>query len=426
MKINLIKMIFFCAFVILIASNTYAQSSDQEVAGMRADLMAVADAIELTGQDKAAADLRAALEAMTDEELYLSYGDTDIAALTEAFTNTATAIDAVLARGYSQTDESISIRVGRSAGLPNAAGDYPGLICPDSPGGRSDANTFILAVDAIAIANIALDVAKGIWFISDRACGTVAVAIGVIGNPQNAVCLIADVIIIAADAAVGITQGIADHIASCDASVDSAEIKGVYERADHIHTDLTTHDANIDGDLAAHDANIDGDMAAHDTNIDGDLAAHDANIDGDLAAHDANIDGDLIAHDANLVAHDANLVAHDANIDGDLVLHDANIDGDLVVHNANLIAHDANIDADLILHDSDIKALLANLQGAVNENQRLIKITMSRQQEILRLLMTPSGSRNINEDVLTCTGDDCPIYPALQLCQNGSLSWNCN
>ena len=77
---------------------------------------------------------------------------------------------------------------------------------------------------------------------------------------------------------------------------------------------------------------------------------------------------------------------------------------------------------------SGSKELLENLQGAVDENQRLIKITMSRQQEIMRLVMTPSGRRVVNEDVLTCTGedDDCPIYPVLQLCDNGSLAWNCD
>jgi hypothetical protein len=80
----------------------------------------------------------------------------------------------------------------------------------------------------------------------------------------------------------------------------------------------------------------------------------------------------------------------------------------------------------LVTHDADIKILLANLQGAVDENQRLIQITMSRQLEIIRLLITPSGKRVINADVLTCTGGDCPEYPALQLCPNGSLSWNCD
>ena len=144
----------------------------------------------------------------------------------------------------------------------------------------------------------------------------------------------------------------------------------------------------------------------------------DATIDGAEIEGSYERASDIYDQNVDL---DADLVAHDANIDADLIAHDANIDADL-------IAHDANIDADLIQHDTDIKELLENLQGAVDENQRLIKITMSRQQEIMRLVMTPSGRRVVNEDVLTCTGedDDCPIYPVLQLCDNGSLAWNCD
>jgi hypothetical protein len=132
---------------------------------------------------------------------------------------------------------------------------------------------------------------------------------------------------------------------------------------------------------------------------------------------DALIDGaEIEAAYENTVT----IIGQGNDLNDDLATHDDNIDGDLIIH-------DANIDADLVQHDTDIKALLDNLQGAVDENQRLIKITMSRQQEIIRLLITPSGRRVINSDVLTCTGedDDCPIYPALELCENGSLSWNC-
>jgi len=130
---------------------------------------------------------------------------------------------------------------------------------------------------------------------------------------------------------------------------------------------------------------------------------------------DALIDGAEIegAYENTLI-----IIGQENDLNTDLAAHDLNIDTDLA-------AHDLNIDTDLITHDTDIKALLANLQGAVDENQRLIKITMSRQLEIIRLLITPSGRRVINADVLTCTGDDCPEYPALQLCPNGSLSWNC-
>ena len=177
-----------------------------------------------------------------------------------------------------------------------------------------------------------------------------------------------------ANAAARADQIVLQQAAYQDGLIDGAEIEATYEnsktiigQANDLSTELAAHDTNIDSDLVTHDANIDGDLAAHDAN----LAAHDANIDGDLAAHDANIDGDLMQHDA------------------------------------------------------DIKELLEDLQGAVDENQRLIKITMSRQLEIMRLLITPNGRRDINPEVLNCTGDDCPEYPAFQLCADGSLNWNC-
>ena len=49
---------------------------------------------------------------------------------------------------------------------------------------------------------------------------------------------------------------------------------------------------------------------------------------------------------------------------------------------------------------------------------------MSRQLEVLRLLITPQGQREINMDVLNCTGDDCPAVIDL-LCRNGGLAWPC-
>ena len=249
-----------------------------------------------------------------------------------------------------------------SPGLPPAEG-YPGGICPFSPN-RSNADDLLIAVDAIAAGNLALEVAQGIWSVADRGCGTVAVAIGAVGNPQNALCIITDTALFVANAVVTAAEAVVAHIAFCDGAVDSAEIEGAYERAGHIHDDVAAHDANIDADLAAHDAHINADLEAHDANIDADLAAHDAHINADLEAHDA-----------------------------------------------------------------DIKALLDTLQGAVDENQRLIKISMSRQLEVMRLLITPNGRRVVDAEVLTCTGegDDCPVYPAtFQLCENGSLTWNCD
>lgn len=203
------------------------------VRGPREDWQAVVDALARTGRVAAAADLEAAVSAMTDEELYLGYGHMDLVGLARAFDDTAAAFDAVRAMNSWAFPSRLE-----SDGLPPAMG-YPTAPspCPFSPD-RSNADNLLIAVDAIAAANIALEVAEGIWSVSDRACGTVAVAIGAVGNPQNAVCIAADIILFTAKALVNAAQATVDHIAFCDGAVDSAEIEGAYERAGHIHEDL--------------------------------------------------------------------------------------------------------------------------------------------------------------------------------------------
>jgi len=106
------------------------------------------------------------------------------------------------------------------------------------------------------------------------------------------------------------------------------------------------------------------------------------------------------------------------HIHTDLATHDADISNQLATH-------DVDISNQLAAHDADIKALLGAIQAAVDENQRLIKISMSRQLDVMRQIITPEGKRVINQEVLICTGDNCPVYPALQPCPNGSLLWNC-
>jgi hypothetical protein len=260
-----------------------------------------------------------------------------------------------------------------------------GTICSsnpfgDPPGGPNRANPD--AVQAAGIANFTAEtvreVAETVRDVASRACDQVLVAIGAGGNTSVA-CIAADVLYAVAKG-VELAVRLAFYLLTfCDATIDGAEIEGAYERASDIY------DQNTD-------------------------------LDADLIGHDANIDADLIAHDANI---DADLVAHDANIDADLIAHDANIDADLA-------QHDADMKAALAQHDTDIKAALALLQGTVDENQRLIKIFMGRQLESMRLLITPSGQRTIDEEVLSCTGDNCPVYPAFEMCDDGSLSWNCN
>ena len=203
------------------------------------------------------------------------------------------------------------------------------LFSPDYPPGSGAYKTSILdAISGFGIGGASstnrCDAADwgdyvGVWWPLNKAFDELDGACVVAGcDPTGIACAIACGILETAKIALKVA---AVPLEACDVhqgAIDGAEIEATYENTKglvgdvaHLHTDLGTHDANIDGDLAAHDANIDGDLAAHDANIDGDLAAHDANIDGDLAAHDANIDADL--------------AAHDANIDGDLQQHDADM-----------------------------------------------------------------------------------------------------
>lgn len=108
------------------------------------------------------------------------------------------------------------------------------------------------------------------------------------------------------------------------------------------------------------------------------------------------------------------LVTHDLEISNQLTQHDVDISNQLT-------QHDIDISNQLAQHDADIKALLGILQQTVEENQRLIKISMSRQLEVMKLLISVEGLREINPEVLTCTGDDCPQLIA---CPSGEYSWN--
>ena len=59
-------------------------------AGPREDFEAVATAIEATGQSETAARLRAAVHALSDEELESIYGEADLIGLAGGFMRTAT------------------------------------------------------------------------------------------------------------------------------------------------------------------------------------------------------------------------------------------------------------------------------------------------------------------------------------------------
>jgi len=315
-------------------------------AGVREDWETVADAIASIGQEDAAARIREAVNALSDAELEGVYAGANLAGLAVSFEFSGEAMYSA-DQAIREAQEKISPVAAfgnKSVGLPGAVGYPTTPLCPFSPN-RSNADALLVAVDAIAAARVALDSAKTIWSGLSRACSETIVILGEGGNSELA-CIPVDIALFVAEAIVGSAESVVENLIFCDNAVDSAEIEGSYERAGHIHSDLTDHDADIKAQLDVHDTDIKVQLDVHDTDIKVQLATHDA----------------------------------------------------------------------------DVKALLANIQGTVDENQRLIKIFMSRQLEVMRLLITPAGQRAVNTDVLICTGDDCP--QAFE-CQGGGFGWPC-
>ena len=157
-----------------------------------------------------------------------------------------------------------------------------------------------------------------------------------------------------------------EHMGASEISATWTGLKTVHSNVQHVHDDL----ANVDADLASHDTAINSQISTHDTDIKSQVSTHDTDIKLQVATHDTDLKLQLDTHDA------------------------------------------------------DIKARLGELQGTVDENQRLILVSMARQAEIMRLLITPSGRREINPDVLSCTGADCPPADIVLSCRNG-LDWPC-
>jgi hypothetical protein len=341
--------------------------------------------VRITGGEASAARIEDALNGLSDEELERVYGDADLSSLANSLRYSGKSYKAMLDNNPALRASLYGARpleagsVTKSAGLPDAIGyPTPGW-CPFSPD-RSNADDLLIAQDVTAAGRVALETAKEVFAGVDRVCKEVIVILGEGGNASLA-CIPADIVLAIAEFAVGAAETVVEHIKFCDDAVDAAEIEGSYERAGHIHSDLQTHDADISLQLTTHDTNIANRLATHDANIMNLLAIHDTNITNRLATHDADIKALLTQHDADM---------------------------------KQLLAQ----------HDEDIKARLDHVQATVNENQRLINVTMSRQLEVLRLLITPSGLRELNPDVLSCTGPDCPQVSDL-ICADGSLDWPC-
>jgi len=208
--------------------------------------------------------------------------------------------------------------------------------------------------------NIAI-VLEAVKDMAEQACGQ-----DVLGVNVSLACLVTDIAYFVAKGADENQSLCNEHMGAAEISATWTGLKTVHSNVQHVHDDL----ANVDADLASHDTAINLQISTHDTDIKSQVATHDTDI------------------------------------------------------NLQVATHDADLKLQLETHDADIKARLGEIQGTVDENQRLILVSMARQAEIMRLLITPSGRREINPDVLSCTGADCPQADIVLSCRNG-LDWPC-
>lgn len=170
-----------------------------------------------------------------------------------------------------------SAKVNANMNLSNAAYNN---ICGDT---RADTTATIIALGVFLVAEAVKEAAIS-------GCGTVVVVAGVGGSPQSAVCsgVVAGVFQIA--------RGVWEEFLLCQASIDSAEILGTYQRAEDIFNLVHEHDTEVKASIDAHDNNIVSNIGA----IGDGIAQHDMDIKIALADHDMSIDAKIGQHDTDI------------------------------------------------------------------------------------------------------------------------------
>jgi hypothetical protein len=100
----------------------------------------------------------------------------------------------------------------------------------------------------------------------------------------------------------------------------------------------------------------------------------------------------------------------------------------LDTHLTNVDTHVANefstLDAHLVALFAALSTQVANVQTSVDlANQRLLK-SIAVQTQIMKLDLTPEGSRILIPSILTCTGSNCPNPLSACTGPNGGCAWN--
>jgi hypothetical protein len=94
--------------------------------------------------------------------------------------------------------------------------------------------------DVIFGFQVALQVARGVWSAASRACDQVAVVCPVPGGGNTSLaCIAADAVLFAA-------EKVLEDMQFCDEDIDSAEIRGTYDRVGFVHDQVVTLEEKLD------------------------------------------------------------------------------------------------------------------------------------------------------------------------------------
>lgn len=124
--------------------------------------------------------------------------------------------------------------VSRAAYGVASAGDLPGAPYSGLCGSDRSVTEVIFGVQA------ALQAARGVWSLASRGCEQVVVVCPAPGGGNSSLaCTFADTALFVAEAAL-------EDVKFCDEDIDSAEIRGTYDRVAQVHDEIVLLDGKID------------------------------------------------------------------------------------------------------------------------------------------------------------------------------------
>jgi len=221
---------------------------------------------------------RKAMESVTDDQISKVFSPVGLPDLMPALT---------------KIEEALTLPPSESASLSVQSSTIPGF--PDLPPLFPDCNNIEHDSAFRHGALIAFQVARTILAAARFVCLE-----DILGENVALVCLPLDI----AEAATAIPLELGEF---CDGEEGGRIAEASFDRLDHIHTDLHTHDKNIEDRIKNHDTNIGNQLSAHDTNIEGKIATHDTRITTQVKIHDADIKALLAALQAAVNANSAKL-----------------------------------------------------------------------------------------------------------------------